>query len=61
MTDWNRRRFISHVGVAAGSGLVAWNVFGSRGVAAPYSPLRASSFVVTCKHIKQGGSHAHDD
>ena len=34
MTHWNRRRFISNVGVAAGSGLVAWNIFGSRSLVA---------------------------
>jgi hypothetical protein len=37
MVHWNRRRFISHVGVAAGSGPVAWNIFGSRGLSAQQS------------------------
>jgi quercetin 2,3-dioxygenase len=37
MAQWDRRRFMSHVGVAAGSGLVAWNVFGSRGLSAQQS------------------------
>ena len=34
---WNRRRFISHVGAAAGGGLVAWNIFGPCGLAAQQS------------------------
>ena len=37
MTQWNRRRFMGHLGVAAGSGLVAWNIFGSRGLLAQQS------------------------
>jgi len=37
MSEWNRRRFISNIGVAAGSGLVAWNIFGSRGLSAQQS------------------------
>lgn len=37
MAHWNRRRFIGNLGVAAGSGFVAWNVFGSRGLLAQQS------------------------
>ena len=34
MREWYRRRFISAAAVAAGCGLVGWNVFGSRGLLA---------------------------
>jgi quercetin 2,3-dioxygenase len=37
MTQWNRRTFIGNLGVGAGSGLVAWNFFGSRGLLAQQS------------------------
>ncbi len=37
MPRWNRRRFIGNLGAAAGSGLVAWNFFGSRGLLAQQS------------------------
>jgi len=34
MAQWDRRRFISTAGVAAGSGLAGWSLFGSRGLLA---------------------------
>jgi quercetin 2,3-dioxygenase len=34
MEEWDRRRFLGRAGIAAGSGLVGWNVFGSRGLLA---------------------------
>jgi quercetin 2,3-dioxygenase len=34
MAQWDRRRFISTAGIAAGSGLVGWNMFGSSGARA---------------------------
>lgn len=37
MTRWDRRRFINTVGIAAGGGLIGWNVVGSRGLFAQQS------------------------
>ena len=34
MSEWDRRRFLGSAAVAAGGGLVGWNVFGSRGLLA---------------------------
>ena len=34
MEEWDRRRFLGYAAIAAGSGLVGWNVFGSRGLLA---------------------------
>ena len=34
MGEWDRRRFLGSAAIAAGSGLVGWNVFGSRGLLA---------------------------
>ena len=34
MAQWDRRRFLSTAGIAAGSGLAGWNMFGSSGLLA---------------------------
>ena len=38
MEQWDRRRFLSTAGIAAGSGLAGWNMFGSFGVLAQQVP-----------------------